>query len=125
MSYVGGIGVTGSYVETAGQTEKEGGVFVGITGGVLKDAGNSDKHITKEERAMLQRNVDILHEEFIKKVSENRNIPIEDVKKLADGSDMPGRMALENKLIDAVGDEDTALEWLKMKMNGEEVITCE
>ncbi|MFV9936527.1 MAG: S49 family peptidase, partial [Rickettsia endosymbiont of Haemaphysalis japonica] len=45
--------------------------------------------------------------------SERRNLPIEEVKKLADGRVYSGRQALKLKLVDAIGSEDTALKWLQ------------
>lgn len=49
------------------------------------------------------RDLEIMHDIFVKAVSENRNLPIDKVKALADGSSMPGEMALENGLIDKIG----------------------
>ena len=63
----------------------------------------------------------------MKEVSENRNLPIEDVAKLADGSSMPGELALKNKLIDAIGDQETARAWFagEFGVSSEEIIFCE
>ena len=40
---------------------------------------NPDKELTTEERALLERDLAIWHDEFVKQVATNRNLPIEDV----------------------------------------------
>lgn len=50
-------------------------------------------------------------------VTKNRNLPVEEVAKLADGSSMPSRLALEAKLIDALGDKETIRQWFAEKLN--------
>jgi protease-4 len=109
------------------RTQKEGLRFVSLSSGKYKDYGNPDKPLTAEERALLERDLKIYHDQFIKEVSENRNLPIEDVAKLADGSSMPGELALHNKLIDALGDQETARAWFaeQLGISNEEVIFCE
>ena len=50
-------------------------------------------------------------------MSEGRNLEIEKVRALADGSSMLGQMALENGLIDQVGDYTDVKEYIKGKYN--------
>ncbi len=127
LSDVGSIGITMSYVENAEKNEKEGSRFISLSSAKFKDYGNPDKPITPEERALLQRDLKIYHEWFVKEVAENRNLPIEDITKLADGSSMPGSLALENKLIDQLGDQGTARVWFaeKLGMDAMDVVFCE
>ncbi|MBP9715460.1 MAG: S49 family peptidase, partial [Candidatus Pacebacteria bacterium] len=58
-------------------------------------------------------------EEFVKAVSVNRNLPIEKVRELADGSSMLGEMALEQGLIDEIGSYKEVEEYLKTKYDFE------
>lgn len=127
FSDVGSIGVTLSYLENWEKNAKEGLRFVSLSSGKYKDYGNPDKPLTAEERALLERDLKIYHDQFIKEVSENRNLPIEDIAKLADGSSMPGELALKNKLIDALGDQETARAWFakELGMSSEKIIFCE
>ncbi len=127
FSDVGSIGVTLSYLENWEKNAKEGLRFVSLSSGKYKDYGNPDKPLTADERALLERDLKIYHDQFVKEVSENRNLPIEDVVKLADGSSMPGELALQNKLIDALGDRNTARAWFagKLGVSDEEIIFCE
>jgi protease-4 len=69
----------------------------------------------------------IYHDEFVKQVAENRGMPIEDVMTLADGSTMPGSLALEAGLIDSLGDRETVREWFaqELGLDSEEVVFCQ
>ena len=127
FSDVGSIGVTLSYLENWEKNAKEGLRFVSLSSGKYKDYGNPDKPLTAEERALLERDLKIYHDQFVKEVAENRNLPIEDVAKLADGSSMPGELALQNKLIDALGDQETARAWFagELGLSDGEIIFCE
>ena len=74
----------------------------------------------------MERDLMTYHNEFVKLVAENRKLPIDDVAKLADGSSLPGALALEHKLIDALGDQETARDWMawRLDMPMDEVIYC-
>lgn len=127
FSNVGSIGVTMSYLENSQRDASNGVKYVSLSTGKFKDSGSPDKPLTDEERALFERDLSINHEQFVKEVSENRNIPLEDVKKLADGSTMPGSLALEHKLIDAVGDKETVRDWFagKLGIAREKVVFCQ
>lgn len=126
-SDVGSIGVTMSYLENVERNEKEGYAFVQISSGAFKDAGNPNKALTAEERALYERDVKIYHDLFVKEVAEARGLRVEDVDALADGSALPGRLALEKGLIDELGDQETARDWFAatLGMSREDVIFCE
>jgi len=122
-SDVGGIGVSMSYVDYAKQNQKDGLTFNQIISGKFKDMGDPDKILTAEEKALAMRDVKILHEIFIKAVAENRNLDIEKVRAIADGSSMLGQMALDNGLIDKIGDLNDAKQYLREQIE-EEVEIC-
>ncbi len=103
MSTVGSIGVTMSYVEESKKNEEEGLTFVDLAAGKFKDAGNPNKALTTEERALFERDLDTIHQAFIDIVAKYRTLPREEVVLLADGATMPGVRALEAKLIDELG----------------------
>ena len=54
----------------------------------------------------MERDIKIMHENFIKVVAGNRGLDVEKVRQLADGSSMLGEMALANGLIDKIGGID-------------------
>jgi protease-4 len=127
MSSVGSIGVTMSYLEQSKYNEDEGYEFVELNTGKFKDSGSPDKPLTEEERALFQRDLDILHGEFVNMVAQYRDISVDEVKVLADGSTMTGGRALEAGLVDAVGGRGEAKEALAkiLDLDSQEVILCE
>jgi len=116
MSGVGSIGVTMSYLDSSQKNIQEGLIYQQLSSGKFKDTGNPDKELTAEEKELLMRDVEILHEAFVKRVAENRKLDIEKVEKLADGSTMLGKAAKENGLIDEIGDIYSAEEWIRKEL---------
>lgn len=115
-SDVGSIAVTMSYLDYAKQDLKEGFTYNELTSGKFKDTGNPDKTLTSEEKQLLMRDIEIVHRNFIKAVSENRSLDIAEVESLADGSTMLGEMALQNGLIDKIGGMAEVKDYLKEKI---------
>ncbi|MFH1598300.1 MAG: S49 family peptidase [Patescibacteria group bacterium] len=111
-SDVGSIGVTMSYLDYSQQNVEDGIIYQEISSGKFKNTGDPDKPLSDEEKAYLQRDTMILHENFVKAVSANRGLDIEKVRELADGSSMPGEMALDNGLIDQIGGMDEIADYL-------------
>ncbi|MCK5122786.1 MAG: signal peptide peptidase SppA [Candidatus Pacebacteria bacterium] len=123
-SDVGSIGITMSYLDYAKENEKDGLTYNQLSAGKFKDTGNYDKPLTPEEKELLMRDVNILHENFIKAVSDNRKMDIEKIRELADGSDMLGQMALENNLIDQIGGRYEVEKYLIEKIS-EDIEICQ
>jgi signal peptide peptidase SppA len=122
-SDVGSIGVTMSYIDNARQNQKDGLTFNQLSSGKFKDIMNYDKPLTLAERNLLMRDVEIMNENFIEAVAENRNLDIEKVRQLADGSSMLGEMALDNGLIDRIGGQHEVEEYLA-ELLGEDIEVC-
>ena len=74
-----------------------------IKSGKFKDMGSPTREMTNEERAMIQAIVDDINDQFVKAISENRNIPPAKILPLADGRVFTGRQAKELGLIDGLG----------------------
>ena len=123
-SELGSIGVTMSYLDNSQQNTNDGLVYNQISAGKFKDTGSPDKTLTEEERQLLQRDIDILHENFIDAVATNRNLDADKVRALADGSTMLGDAALANGLIDRIGGISEAEEYLA-EVIGEEARICQ
>jgi len=102
-SNVGDIGITSSYLSDAGKNAKDGLTYEQLSAGKFKDAGNTDKPLTAEERALFMRDVNIVYQNFIKDVAQNRNIPIDKVSSMADGATVLGLKGKELGLIDVIG----------------------
>jgi len=122
MSDVGGIGVTMSYLDYSQQNRQEGLIYQQLSSGKFKDTGNPDKELTAEEKELFMRDVNILHEAFVRNIAENRGLNIKTVEELADGSTMLGKAAKENGLIDEIGDFYSAEEWIRKELKIEPVI---
>lgn len=121
-SDIGSIGVTASYTDYAKQNEKEGVTYNSISTGKFKDMGDPDKPLTAEERALLEKSNRISLEHFIETVAENRELHIEKVRELADGTSWLGKEALALGLIDTLGTYPAVLEHLRVVLEDEPVI---
>lgn len=72
------------------------------------------EEVTPEMKAAMNDTIADIYNMFFDMVAERRSlISRENLVHIADGRVYTGRQAVENGLIDAIGDEDTALEWLK------------
>ena len=102
-SDVGSIGVTSSYLSNVEKNNKEGLNYEQITSGKYKDLGIPDKPLTAEDKKILLRDVNIIYNNFVKAVSENRGLTVAAVKGFADGSSVLGERAKELGMIDEIG----------------------
>lgn len=127
ISDVGSIGITMSYLDNVGLNEKDGYTYVALTSAPYKDAGNPNKTLTATERAQFERDINLVHDYFVKDVALNRNLAVEAVQALADGSSMTGALALERGLVDELGDQETARAWFAQKLSlpVSDIIFCE
>lgn len=101
-SSIWSIGATMSYLDQSKYNEKEGYSYNQISSWKFKDSGSSDKQLSEEEKALFQRDVNIIAKNFIDVVSLNRNIPIDTVQNIADGSTVLWQQALDLWLIDKI-----------------------
>ena len=90
--------------------DKIGIKFETVKSGVFKDILSPDKPLSEEGRGLLQGLIDESYKQFTEAVAEGRNLPVEEVRKFADGRIFTGTQALELGLIDKVGDEFVARE---------------
>lgn len=122
-SDVGSIGVTISYLENVAKNEKDGIKYVQLSAGKYKDAGSPDKPLTEEEKAIIVRDLKIVHENFIQDIAKSRNIPTERVRSMADGSSVLGEKAKELGLIDEIGGYLEVIKYIEEKI-GTEADVC-
>ena len=83
-----------------------------LPSGVFKDQPSPFHPLSEEGRAQLMRVVRDLHEQFVAMVAAGRDMPVERVRELADGRVFTGREAIGLGLVDAIGGEREAREWL-------------
>lgn len=105
----GSIGVIMSYTDVSGLYDKLGLKTVYITSGANKSMGASDLPLTDEQRAIYQSVVDEAYNQFVGIVCEGRGMDEARVRQLADGRIYTAQQALDNGLIDGIGDYDQAL----------------
>ena len=113
FSVVGSFGVTSSYIQFAGLMDKYGVQYERIVSGEYKDIGSPFKNLTYSEKIILQDMVNELNEEFVAHISSERDIPLEEVRMLADGRLFLGTTAKEYNLVDVLGSETEAIEEAK------------
>jgi len=104
----GSIGVIMELANVEGLFKKIGVESVVIKSGRNKDVGSPFRKMQPEERAILQRLMDDVHDQFIQAVAEGRGLEKERVRTMADGRVFTGREAKELGLVDDIGDlQDT------------------
>ena len=81
-----------------------------LKAGELKDAGSPTRPITPQERQYLQGLIDDMHQQFIKDVAEGRKMKVDEVRPIATGRVWTGEQAAPLKLVDQLGDFQTAVE---------------
>ena len=59
---------------------------------------------------MFQAVIDTTHEQFVRAVAEGRKLPIDEVRRIADGRVLSGEQAKEVKLVDRLGNLQDAIE---------------
>jgi protease IV len=106
----GSLGVIMQGINYSGLAEKYGVDFVTIKSGPYKDIMSPTREMTEEERKILQSMINNSYEGFVKVISEGRGMPVDEVKKIADGRIYDGRQAKELNLIDGFGYLDDVIE---------------
>ncbi len=117
MSVTGSIGVQASRLEFTGLIADYNVTYRQLTAGRLKDAGSRFRDMTPEEQQLFHNMLDKLHNEFIKTVAQNRNLPEDYVRGLATGFVYLGSEAKDLGLVDELGGKKEALTYLEKTLN--------
>lgn len=105
----GSIGVIMEIPNIEGLMDKIGVKTEVIKSGKHKDMASIFRKMKEEDRKILQGVIEDVHEQFIKAVAEGRRLPIEEVRKIADGRVFTGKQAKEIGLIDELGNLEDAI----------------
>ena len=108
-SLVGSIGVILDYPVVTELFDKIGLHVETVKSGALKDSGSPTRPVSKADREYFQSVIDDQHKQFINAVAEGRNLPVEEVRKYADGRIFTGNQALVMSLIDTIGTFEDAI----------------
>ncbi len=106
----GSIGVYGGHFNTSGFYNNK----LGVTFGRLDRGANANiygelEDWTDEQRAVIDRMLDRIYDDFVERVSESRDMTPEAVDAIGRGRVFTGVQAWENGLVDVVGGFDEAL----------------
>jgi protease-4 len=111
----GSIGVIFQYPEVSQLLDKVGVDIEEVKSSPLKAEPSPFKPATPEGLAVIGSIVRDTYDWFVDIVAERRGLERSDALILADGRVFTGRQALDAKLIDAIGGEEQALDWLATK----------
>ncbi len=105
----GSIGVIMFRLDATGLMQKIGVQSIEISSGERKGMGSPFRTLAPEERAIFQGMIDSLDARFVGIVAQERKLPVDAVKKLADGRIYTSTEAKDAGLIDGIGYLDDAL----------------
>jgi protease IV len=108
----GSIGVLLETGDVSGLLGKIGISTDAIVSGPLKDQPSFTKPMSPEGRQVLQALVMDMYDQFVGMVATGRHMDPARVRELADGRAYTGHQALKLGLVDQIGDEHDAREWL-------------
>jgi len=108
----GSIGVLIQTAEVTDLLHKLGIRFEAIKSAPLKAEPSPFSKITPKVRTATKLLVDDMYKMFVRMVAKGRDMKIQKVRELADGRVYTGRMALKIGLIDEIGGELQAKNWL-------------
>lgn len=106
----GSIGVIMMFSTTFELMDKIGLKAVVVKSGKFKDTGSPSRPFTEEDRKLMQDVVDDTYDQFLTDVAHGRNLPVDEVRKVADGRVLTGRQALKARLVDKLGGFDDAVD---------------
>jgi protease-4 len=108
----GSIGVLLETGEVSGLLGKLGISALVVRSGPLKDEPSLVRPTSPEGKEVLQGLVNDMYDQFVEMVAAGRHMDAEKVRSLADGRAYTGRQAMRLGLVDAIGGEREAKDWL-------------
>lgn len=113
QTITGSLGVIMQSINFAELAEELGIEDNTITSGEFKDIMSATREMTEEDEEILQSIVDDAYSQFVDVIEEGRDLSREEVIELADGRIYTGSQAVENGLIDELGNMDDVIEAMK------------
>lgn len=114
-SLTGSIGVIIQWPDASRLLDTVGVKYEDVKSSPMKAEPSPFKPASPESKAMLEKTVRDSYEWFVGLVADRRQMSPERAHELADGRVVTGAMAKELNLIDTLGGEDAALDWLATK----------
>jgi protease-4 len=133
---IGSIGVISLHPLLFEALDRIGVKMIATMSDRLKDMGSAFREPTEEEKRKEQELVDDLYDQFLEIVAKGRKMDKDKVRAVATGEVFTGRKAVENGLVDELGDLERAIDlaaelsgsqrnpvWLRPKRNIREVLS--
>jgi protease-4 len=114
---VGSIGVIFQYPNVTELLKTIGVQIESIKSSPLKAAPSGYEPTSPEARAAVEAMVKDSYDWFRTLVRDRRHLDAESLQRVADGRVFTGRQAVELKLVDSLGDEQAAIDWLAKEKN--------
>ncbi|RME55551.1 signal peptide peptidase SppA [Candidatus Woesearchaeota archaeon] len=108
LSLLGSVGVRGSFLQFSGFLKDHDIEYERLVAGKYKDAASPFKGLTDDEKDMLQKKLDLIHDYFIEDVKANRKLSDDEVKRIRTAELFLGKEAKELNLVDEFGNIDVA-----------------
>ncbi len=108
----GSIGVIMQTANVTSLIDKLGVKAITVRSGALKGSPSPFEPFTNSERTLIEGVIDDFYQYFLSLVKKRRKLTDEQTAVVADGRVVSAGEALKLGLIDAIGDEKEALEWL-------------
>lgn len=106
----GSIGVITQVPNVEELAEKIGFRMNVVASGPSKDAGNPFRPFTEEDRRVFRDLIDDVYRQFVEDVAQSRNLPVDEVRRIADGRVYTGAQAKALGLVDELGNFNDALD---------------
>ncbi len=90
--------------------------------GALKASPNPLESLDSDQEKVINNIIENIHNQFIKLVKENRNILVQNLNLISDGRIFTGLEAKNINLIDEIGNEQDAIDWIKNEIKAEDNI---
>ncbi|GAJ97707.1 signal peptide peptidase SppA [Geomicrobium sp. JCM 19055] len=94
-----------------------------VSSGEYKQMGSPFQTLSEEEEALLQEISDDMYEDFTAVVAEGRGFSDEEIDTLAQGQLFTGNQALENGLVDELGDLRDAVSHMELMLDLDATVT--
>jgi protease-4 len=109
-SIVGSIGVIAQWTNYGELLRWAKLKDITMKAGEFKDTGSPTRDMTPAEQQYMQSLIDNMHTQFIQAVADGRKTKAENIRAIANGKVWTGEQALDMKLIDQLGDFQTAVQ---------------
>jgi protease-4 len=119
---VGSLGIIIPLYDYSKSNEQEGIAYTPILTSPGKDMGTQERSLSKEERAILQAEVDYIYQAFLTDVADYRDMTAAQVSAVANGRTFLSHIAKEAGLIDAVGGRTEVMEYLQATIGAGPVV---